>query len=87
MVSSPQRWLPPACSHPPRLDFIHAESVKPPEISAIFAPSGRKQDWRLTRQRRYCLSLSSALQLDALMIMTSEPDGRGQQFIATMCEK
>ncbi|EOU2741724.1 TPA: epimerase, partial [Salmonella enterica subsp. enterica serovar Aberdeen] len=28
-----------------------------------------------------------ALQLDALMIMTSEPDGRGQQFIAAMCEK
>lgn len=56
MVSSPQRWLPWLAAIRPGWIFIHAESVQNPRrFWRIFALSGRKQDWRLTRQRRYCL--------------------------------
>ncbi len=45
MVSSPQRWLPPASAVPsaPAGFFIHAESVqKPPEILADIRAIGAK---------------------------------------------
>ncbi|QUJ05278.1 hypothetical protein KCP69_16160 [Salmonella enterica subsp. enterica] len=78
----PQRWLPRLAAIRPGWFFIHAESVQNPRrFWRIFALSGQ-QDWRLTRQRRYCPIVIWHLQLDALMIMTSEPTGAGGEGIA-----
>ncbi len=87
MVSSPQRWLP-ACSYPPRLDFHSCRKrAKPSEILADIRAIGAKAGLALNPATPLLPYRYLALQLDALMIMTSEPDGRGQQFIAAMCEK
>ncbi|EEC4090251.1 TPA: epimerase, partial [Salmonella enterica] len=68
--------------------FIHAESVQnPPEILADIRAIGAKAGLALNPATPLLPYRYLALQLDALMIMTSEPDGRGQQFIAAMCEK
>lgn len=56
MVSSPQRWLPRLqLSAPAGFSFMPKACKTPRRFWRIFALSGRKQDWRLTRQRRYCL--------------------------------
>lgn len=56
MVSSPQRWLPwLAAIHPAGFSFMPKACKTPRRFWRIFALSGRKQDWRLTRQHRYCL--------------------------------
>lgn len=88
MVSSPQRWLPWLAAIRPGWIFIHAESVQnPSEILADIRAIGAKAGLALNPATPLLPYRYLALQLDALMIMTSEPDGRGQQFIATMCEK
>ncbi|EEJ3422837.1 ribulose-phosphate 3 epimerase family protein [Salmonella enterica subsp. enterica] len=88
MVSSPQRWLPWLAAIRPGWIFIHAESVQnPSEILADIRAIGAKAGLALNPATPLLPYRYLALQLDALMIMTSEPDGRGQQFIAAMCEK
>ncbi|VEA12192.1 Protein sgcE [Salmonella enterica subsp. enterica] len=88
MVSSPQRWLPWLAAIRPGWIFIHAESVQnPSEILADIRAIGAKAGLALNPATPLLPYRYLALQLDALLIMTSEPDGRGQQFIAAMCEK
>ncbi len=63
------------------------KACKTPEILADIRAIGAKAGLALNPATPLLPYRYLALQLDALMIMTSEPDGRGQQFIATMCEK
>lgn len=77
MVSSPQRWLPWLAAIRPGWIFIHAESVQnPPEILADIRAIGAKAGLALNPATPLLPYRYLALQLDALMIMTSEPDGR-----------
>lgn len=87
MVSSPQRWLPRLqLSAPAGFSFM-PKACKTPEILADIRAIGAKAGLALNPATPLLPYRYLALQLDALMIMTSEPDGRGQQFIAAMCEK
>ncbi|SUG00780.1 Protein sgcE [Salmonella enterica subsp. enterica serovar Hartford] len=74
MVSSPQRWLP------------WLAAIRPGD-SGGYSRYRAKAGLALNPATPLLPYRYLALQLDALMIMTSEPDGRGQQFIAAMCEK
>lgn len=75
MVSSPQRWLPWLAAIRPGWIFIHAESVQnPSEILADIRAIGAKAGLALNPATPLLSYRYLALQLDALMIMTSEPD-------------
>ncbi|AGR58838.1 ribulose-phosphate 3 epimerase family protein [Salmonella bongori] len=88
MVSSPQRWLPWLVTTRPGWIFIHAESVQyPAEILAEIRAMGAKAGLAFNPGTPLLPYRYLAPQMDALMIMTSEPDGCGQQFIAAMCDK
>ncbi|EWG10012.1 ribulose-phosphate 3-epimerase [Cytobacillus firmus] len=88
MVNDPYRYLEDIFSLNPSIIFIHVESVdymsdiiqrvrrKGIKCGIAFNPS------TLVNQYKYLLN-----NVDGVLIMTAEPDGKGQMFIPEMAEK
>ena len=88
MISRPQDWFSALAELKPAWIFVHAEALAYPsetlaQIRLIGAKAGLAFN-PATPVDAYCYL---APHLDALMGMTSEPDGVGQQFIPALCEK
>lgn len=88
MVANPRRWLEWIAPLTPAWVFFHAEALANPagDLAAIrhigakaglaFNPVTPVEHYEYLRES-----------LDALLIMTSEPDGQGQRFIPAMMNK
>ena len=88
MLARPQRWFNALAEIRPAWIFVHAETLDYPSetlteirhtgarAGLVFNPATPIDAWRYL-----------ASELDGVMVMTSEPDGQGQRFIPSMCEK
>ena len=87
-IARPQRWFNALAEIRPAWIFVHAETLDYPSetlteirhtgarAGLVFNPATPIDAWRYL-----------ASELDGVMVMTSEPDGQGQRFIPSMCEK
>ncbi|WP_300003841.1 epimerase [uncultured Cedecea sp.] len=88
MVSQPLIWLPWLEEVKPAWIFVHAEALEnPSEVLAAIRLIGAKAGLAFNPSTDVMSYRYLAAHLEALMIMTSEPDGHQQQFIPQMCEK
>lgn len=88
MISRPRSWLPELAEFTPAWIFVHAEVLEyPSETLAEIRRYGAKAGLAFNPATPIDACRYLAPQLDALMVMTSEPDGLGQQFIPAMGEK
>lgn len=88
MVSRPLVWLPWLEVVKPKWIFVHAETLEnPSEVLAAIRHCGAKAGLAFNPSTAIERYRYLAPYLDALMVMTSEPDGHHQQFIPMMCEK
>lgn len=88
MVSRPLIWLPWIEEVKPAWIFVHAETLEnPSEVLAAIRLIGAKAGLAFNPSTDVMNYRYLAPYLDALMIMTSEPDSHQQQFIPLMYEK
>lgn len=88
MLSRPQSWFPVLAELKPAWVFVHAETLEyPSETLAEIRLLGAKAGLAFNPATAPDPYDYLAPQLDALMVMTSEPDGQGQTFIPAMCRK
>ncbi|WP_336220301.1 ribulose-phosphate 3 epimerase family protein [Citrobacter amalonaticus] len=88
MISRPQTWLSALAAYKPAWVFVHAETLEyPSETLADIRHLGAKAGLAFNPATPVEAYDYLAPHLDALMVMTSEPDGRGQAFIPAMCRK
>lgn len=88
MIARPQSWFPILAEIKPAWIFVHAEALAyPSETLAEIREIGAKAGLAVNPATPIDGYRYLAPQLDALMVMTSEPDGVGQQFIPTLCAK
>lgn len=88
MVARPQRWFDMLSEIRPAWIFVHAETLEyPSETLAEIRRTGARAGLAVNPATPIDPYRYLALQLDAVMVMTSEPDGQDQRFIPFMCEK
>lgn len=88
MIARPQSWFPILAEIKPAWIFVHAEALAyPSETLAEIREIGAKAGLAVNPATPIDGYRYLAPQLDALMVMTSEPDGVGQQFIPPQCAK
>ncbi|MBN6045228.1 ribulose-phosphate 3 epimerase family protein [Citrobacter sp. ku-bf4] len=88
MIARPQGWFPVLAEIKPAWIFVHAEALAyPSETLAEIREIGAKAGLAVNPATPIDGYRYLAPHLDALMVMTSEPDGVGQQFIPALCEK
>ncbi|POT55246.1 epimerase [Citrobacter amalonaticus] len=88
MVARPQPWLAQLSALKPNWIFVHAETLEyPSEILAEIRNIGAKAGLAFNPATPVEAYHYLVPQLDALMVMTSEPDSLGQRFIPSMCAK
>lgn len=88
MVSRPDVWLSALAALRPAWIFVHAEALdNPSEVLTAIRATGARAGLAFNPATDPGSYRYLAPRLDALLIMTSEPDGEQQQFIPAMMEK
>lgn len=88
MIARPQVWFPALAAFKPAWIFVHAEALAyPSQTLAEIRRIGAKAGLAVNPATPVDAYRYLAPRLDALMVMTSEPDGVDQQFIPALCEK
>ncbi|MGO2306918.1 MAG: epimerase [Providencia sp.] len=88
MVSKPLFWIRELLPFHPQWIFFHPENIQnPSEIIAEIRKIGSKVGLSLNPATPIAPYQYLYEKLDAVMIMTSEPDGQNQQFIPAMVDK
>ncbi|WP_368877612.1 epimerase [Providencia vermicola] len=88
MVSQPLFWVRELAPFAPKWIFFHPEAVNnSSEIIAEIKKIGAKAGIALNPSTAVAPYQYLTDKLDAVMVMTSEPDGEDQQFIPLMVEK
>lgn len=88
MLANPRAWLDEIAPLNPEWIFFHAEALRNPadDLTAI-RRTGAKAGLAFNPATPVEHYSYLCRHLDALLIMTSEPDGRGQRFIPAMTAK
>ena len=88
MVSQPFFWIRELLPFHPEWIFFHPENIQnPSEIIAEIRKVGSKAGLSLNPATSIAPYQYLFEKLDAVMVMTSEPDGDNQQFIPAMVDK
>ncbi|EOY8495097.1 epimerase [Providencia stuartii] len=88
MVSQPLFWIRELAPFSPKWIFFHPEAVQnPSEIIAEIKKIRAKAGIALNPSTPVASYQYLINKLDALMLMTSEPDGENQQFIPSIVDK
>jgi ribulose-phosphate 3-epimerase len=88
MVKNPFAYINTLCDLKPSIIFAHVESLPyPSEFVNMVKSKGVKVGLAFNPQTQLQPFTYLFNQLDGILIMTSEPDGKSQMFIPTMLEK